>query len=261
MKKDFTLAEVLAGRGNMLPVFSKAGFTLAEVLITLGIIGVVAAMTIPTLIANTQSSKYRNQYKKTLSTLNQAVKMNEANYDFNFNSAGQACNRKDNPDSVLSVCAIFNGSLAGVTIFDYTQLKTPKNTLYYKDLYNKGTTSDTGIKERHVNLYYYQLKDGSFFAFYSPTTSCTLGKKTIEEVMQDENFHRYCLGWIDVNGVSLPNREVRCKDGKSHTKDISANCIVPNSPNYMADVFPVIFYDGTVAPGSAASRYVLNTAK
>ena len=82
-------------------------FTLSEVLITLGIIGVVAAMTIPTLIANTQSSKYRNQYKKTLSTLNQAVKMNEANYDFNFNSAGQACNRTDNPDSILSVCAIF----------------------------------------------------------------------------------------------------------------------------------------------------------
>ena len=32
----------------------KKGFTLAEVLITLGIIGVVAAMTIPTLIANYQ---------------------------------------------------------------------------------------------------------------------------------------------------------------------------------------------------------------
>ena len=30
----------------------KNGFTLAEVLITLGIIGVVAAMTIPTLISN-----------------------------------------------------------------------------------------------------------------------------------------------------------------------------------------------------------------
>ena len=29
----------------------KIGFTLAEVLITLGIIGIVAAMTIPTLIA------------------------------------------------------------------------------------------------------------------------------------------------------------------------------------------------------------------
>lgn len=45
----------------------KYGFTLAEVLITLGIIGVVAAMTIPTLIANTNGAKYRSQYKKTLS--------------------------------------------------------------------------------------------------------------------------------------------------------------------------------------------------
>ena len=34
------------------------GFTLAEVLITLGIIGVVAAMTIPTLIANTVKTQY-----------------------------------------------------------------------------------------------------------------------------------------------------------------------------------------------------------
>ena len=60
----------------------KFGFTLAEVLITLGIIGVVAAMTIPTLIANTNSAKFRAQFKKTLSTLNQAGLMAQAQYDF-----------------------------------------------------------------------------------------------------------------------------------------------------------------------------------
>jgi len=37
---------------NLVPL--KSGFTLAEVLITLGIIGIVAAMTIPTLVANYQ---------------------------------------------------------------------------------------------------------------------------------------------------------------------------------------------------------------
>ena len=47
----------------------RFGFTLAEVLITLGIIGVVAAMTIPTLIANTNSAKFRSQFKKSLSTI------------------------------------------------------------------------------------------------------------------------------------------------------------------------------------------------
>ena len=49
----------------------NGGFTLAEVLITLGIIGVVAAMTIPTLIKNYQKTVWVNQLKKSVSTLEQ----------------------------------------------------------------------------------------------------------------------------------------------------------------------------------------------
>ena len=51
------------------------GFTLAEVLITLGIIEVVAAITIPTLINNHKSVQLRAQLNKTYSTLLQAVNM------------------------------------------------------------------------------------------------------------------------------------------------------------------------------------------
>ena len=40
-----------------------AAFTLAEVLITLGIIGVVAALTLPTLISNHKKQTYVNQLK------------------------------------------------------------------------------------------------------------------------------------------------------------------------------------------------------
>ncbi len=47
-------------------------FTLAEVLITLGIIGVVAALTIPTLISNYQKQEYVAKLKKTYSILTQA---------------------------------------------------------------------------------------------------------------------------------------------------------------------------------------------
>ena len=43
---------------NMLKNKNSQGFTLAEVLITLGIIGVVAAMTIPTLVADYQKRTY-----------------------------------------------------------------------------------------------------------------------------------------------------------------------------------------------------------
>ena len=50
-------------------------FTLAEVLITLGIIGVVAAMTLPMLIQNYQKMVLKNQFKKTYTTLFNAVKL------------------------------------------------------------------------------------------------------------------------------------------------------------------------------------------
>ena len=57
------------GRQNLIK--SKA-FTLAEVLITLGIIGVVAAVTLPTLIAKYQEIVWLNQFKQTYSILSQA---------------------------------------------------------------------------------------------------------------------------------------------------------------------------------------------
>lgn len=50
----------------------KRAFTLAEVLITLGIIGVVAALTMPSLMANYKKSVAKNQFKKTYSTLTNA---------------------------------------------------------------------------------------------------------------------------------------------------------------------------------------------
>lgn len=51
----------------------KKAFTLAEVLVTLGIIGVVAAMTMPTLINNTGNEKYVAKLKKVQSLLGQAT--------------------------------------------------------------------------------------------------------------------------------------------------------------------------------------------
>lgn len=49
--------------------FRKKAFTLAEVLITLGIIGVVAALTLPTLIQNYQKHVYVTGAKKAVSVI------------------------------------------------------------------------------------------------------------------------------------------------------------------------------------------------
>lgn len=72
MKKCFTLAEGVAHMNLLANV--KFGFTLAEVLITLGIIGIVAALTIPGLITKCKEMQYRVTYKKVYSSLNQAMK-------------------------------------------------------------------------------------------------------------------------------------------------------------------------------------------
>lgn len=56
----------------------KLGFTLAEVLITLVIIGVIAAMTVPTLMNNTNAQEFRSALKKAISGANQALTLNYA---------------------------------------------------------------------------------------------------------------------------------------------------------------------------------------
>ena len=54
----------------------KKAFTLAEVLITLMIIGIVAALTIPSVISNYQQQEYKTGLKKAVSVLNEAIQMN-----------------------------------------------------------------------------------------------------------------------------------------------------------------------------------------
>ncbi len=58
----------------------RAAFTLAEVLITLGIIGVVAVMTLPTLIQNYQKHITVNRLKVNYNILNNAVRRAEADF-------------------------------------------------------------------------------------------------------------------------------------------------------------------------------------
>ena len=55
--------------------FKKAAFTLAEVLITLGIIGVVAAITIPGLIVERQKRATVTKLERAISIINQAYRL------------------------------------------------------------------------------------------------------------------------------------------------------------------------------------------
>lgn len=52
-----------------------SGFTLAEVLIALGVVGIVAAMTLPVLINDIQGRQLQSALKKSYSTISQALDM------------------------------------------------------------------------------------------------------------------------------------------------------------------------------------------
>ena len=77
-KCPFTLVKG-ATHVDIAPTKVKLAFTLAEVLITLGIIGVVAAMTIPTLMSNYRKKQLETQIKANYSLVQQAIKF--AEYD------------------------------------------------------------------------------------------------------------------------------------------------------------------------------------
>ena len=77
----------------------KKAFTLAEVLITLGIIGVVAALTMPSLITNYQKKAFATKLKQTYSILKNAEELstieNGQSKDWNYNDASGSLNITD----------------------------------------------------------------------------------------------------------------------------------------------------------------------
>ena len=99
---EHTETDLPSNRLSVLTTFKKCAFTLAEVLITLGIIGVVAAMTLPTLIQNHQKQAYVTGLKKAYANLQNAfAKMtyDEGVTDWNQtycgNAALQDCSGRD----------------------------------------------------------------------------------------------------------------------------------------------------------------------
>ncbi|MBQ8459793.1 type II secretion system protein [bacterium] len=229
--------------------FKKVAFNLAEVLITIGVIGVVAAMTIPTLMANTRSQQYRSQFKKTLSTLSNAARMSYAQYGFDYagtdvypyeKSAEEK--RRANPETEKSFASLFNGTLTGIQYLG--TIDTPNG---YK-LINGPSMNVSGTVFEDEDIY--QLSDGTIVGVGLASGNCIskLG----------------CPGFIDVNGFALPNKEVTCSDDIDTTVIWNENyqdCIVKNDAQHMTDIFPVIYHDSIVEPATNAARYVLNNTK
>ena len=252
----------------------RFGFTLAEVLITLGIIGVVAAMTIPTLISNTNGAQFKTAYKKALSTLNQAVIMNIAIDDTDFSTIAA-----DDADTGTKLSDILGERMQSATeispsyvaedataptltendaapMLDYTIQCVPKTDgSGYQPPQATGGGQGTGtggaiscssdgiaamkksISTTIGDYRKYSFADGTAFWYNVNAEKCT----------DTEAVFNNCYGFIDVNGATGPNKVIYCAEADEGQCDSSE----------ITDIYPVIFHGQTVEPATASARAVL----
>lgn len=170
-------------------------FTLAEVLITLGIIGVVAAISIPTLIQNSQEKATVSLLKKAFTTYSQAFQL--------------AVNENGTPDTWD----------IGDYSSDPTEQAKAKNIITTLAPYLKVTkTCDKLENGCHVSpswflnnvqydfvsnrMYRAALSDGSYLAVYSLRSNCNY------VVGSTNSLNQVCAYMIvDINGAKLPNTQ------------------------------------------------------
>ena len=207
----------------------RFGFTLAEVLITLGIIGVVAAMTMPTLLNSTQGAQYRTAYKKALSVLSQAVVLNVALDDYDLSQATKSGSDGE-ADGAASLYNLFNNRMNVARVCGANEACASSDQW----------TIEQDVDFGSADNYTYFFNDGITLTFPSNAQGCTEGS-AIDGAVE-------CLGIIDVNGSKNPNRLVTCDNGTS-----GDDCKVTNP----TDVYPVKMYDQSIVPNTQAARAVL----
>ncbi len=123
----------------------KNGFTLAEVLVTLGIIGVVAALTIPSLVENYKKKVVVTRLKNFYSNMNQAIRLSE----------------------------VENGSCVSWQIYFSNNTTTNSKKFFEKYLikYLNSVESFETIKKGSETFNFLKLTDGSAFMYVGFNTT------------------------------------------------------------------------------------------
>ncbi|MBR1753903.1 type II secretion system protein [bacterium] len=169
----------------------KYAFTLAEVLITLGIIGVVAALTIPTLMQKTNDKEIVSALSKSFSNLSQAYKLAVLE-----NGTPDSWNLGENPERLLTYVIPFLKPTK--TCFESGE-QCHEGMLLKKrgDSVSSGEIFGYDASGRRVAAV---LADGSIIATFSQNVNCTDVKGTTPEL---QNVCGEFM--IDVNGIKSPN--------------------------------------------------------
>ncbi len=211
----------------------KKGFTLAEALITLVIIGVIAALTIPAILVNTEQHEYKSALKKALSALNQVIELNIALEGYGPIEAKDMSDANNGHEDQL-----------------FEMFRRRMNVISTSTEYNWGNTSN----------YAFFTADGMRYEFpkeaklYSGYDGATFNKANGEcatpggNVQNDAGVPKSdpCLIIVDVNGQRRPNPRKSTGEYKVPS---------PSARSKILDVFPIIITDKNAYPfGVTAQR-------
>lgn len=217
----------------------KNGFTLAEVLITLAIIGVVATLTLPALMTNTQEQQARTGLKKGINTLTEAAQMNSAIAGFDYASFNETSTNNSESQSLY-------GLLASRTTVDY-------------QLSGKTTAAANAVNNGASN-YVVFFRDGSALSF--PNDGNTLVTNSTVNKMQSDGLVYGIKAVYDTNGSKGPNLLSNCKGAagmlnNAAQNDTTANCAV-KANRVIKDQFGVRLRGGFAVPNGAAARWAFD---
>ena len=183
----------------------KTAFTLAEVLITLGIIGVVAAMTMPSLIQNYQKKRAVTQLKATYSILSQAFQHAIADYGdmetWGLDSVyGQTSGQQEIVENIVET--YFLPYVKPVKIYGE---KTNFANLGYEGIYSLDKTEAGGNTLRGPR-YIIGLANGSIVGFSLDGHCDSPGTDSDGNwVCNTEFYYTYIYIIVDLNGKQKPN--------------------------------------------------------
>lgn len=214
----------------------KNAFTLAEVLITLGIIGVVAALTMPSLIQNHRKQEVETKLAKVYSVMNQAINMSKVEYgDFSDWTEYITCNQESNC-TIKEAIDIFQKYIG--KNLQYADLKIEDQigiAVYFKDgsvLTFDNTLHDMRffINSKNLNLNNWEEMEGksNFLFRFSPIPVSTYNGDTRDNYSKGKGFEAYVWGWDGTNDGLIDSTKYNygCKAGqKMHycTKLIQMN--------------------------------------
>ena len=175
----------------------KNGFTLAEVLITLVIIGVIAALTVPALIQNTQKQEYVSALKKAYSTLSQVAQIIIAEEGTpKCNDGGWACSNEEVKDMFIK----------HLNSIKDCGLSTNGGCFYKGNYYNPlGDKGWGGIDGANYTAKF-RLADGAGVGFDGVYKDCITPGNNLSNV----GSNNVCaILRVDINGDKKPNLYAR----------------------------------------------------